>query len=646
MNKKKVGNKIPQAKKTIVVKFNKWLLAILIIVGFAAFYNSLNNKFLTSWDDNIYVIDNPDVKALHGDSLGSTLKNLFTGYVTGNYHPLTMLSYSIEYGMFKLNPTPYHFTNLLFHLLNIVLVFYLIWLLTKQQWTAFITALLFAIHPMHVESVAWISERKDVLYAFFYLAALCMYVKYLKEEKKKRQHYFLVLILFIASVLSKGMAVSFPIVLFIIDYFQGRKFDRQSLLEKVPFLLVSGIFGYVAILAQRSANATDDLSMLTVNLGDKILFACYGIVMYLWKLIAPIHLSPHYPLPDKQGGALPTLFYLSPLIVLAIAFVIYKSKRYGKDVLFGFGFFLITVMLVLQLLPVGNIILAERYSYLPYIGIFFIVARLVNKTIENKSGKYNSWRTPSIAALVIFTVFCFYTTTQRCKIWENDFTMWSDAIEEFNNNSFAYNSRGDAYFFSNQYENAIVDYNRAIELKNNHPYYNRGQAYYKLKKYDEALKDFSKTVELNPAFARGYSMRAILYTDANKFDEALSDYSKALQYQPDNSIAYHNRGILYKKNNKFPEALENFNSAIQINSNYAEAYNNRAIVYRNLQKNDEALKDFNKAIELQPDFARPYYYRGMLFYDSGNKQKACEDIQKAASLGFQSAVESLNKLCR
>ncbi len=646
MNQKKIKNKIPNIKKPASVKLNKWVFAVLIVISFAAFYNSLNNKFLSSWDDNTYVLDNPVIKSLHGDSLGGTLKNLFTGFETGNYHPLTMLSFSIEYNMFKLDPWYYHFTNLLFHLLNILLVFYFVWLLTKQQWTAFITAVLFGIHPMHVESVAWISERKDVLYAFFYLAALCMYVKYLKEEKKKRQHYFLVLILFIASALSKGMAVSFPVLLFVIDYFQGRKINKQTILEKLPFLVFAGVFGYIAILAQQSANAADDLSTLTVNLGDKILFACYGIVMYLWKAIAPFNLSPHYPLPVKVGGSLPTLYYLSALIVPAIAFLVYKSKRYGKDIIFGFGFFIVTIVLVLQLLPVGNIIIAERYSYLPYIGLFFILARLVNKTIEDKPGKYKAWKVPTVVALAIFSFYCFYTTTQRCKVWENDFTLWTDAIEKFKDNPFPYNSRGDAYFFQKEYEKAISDYSRAIELKDTHPYYNRGQAYYKLKIYDQAMKDFSKTVEINPTFARGYSMRAILYTDANKFEEALSDYNKALQYQPDNAIAHHNRGVLYKKNNRFPEALENFNAAIQLNPSYAEAYNNRAVTYRNLQNNDAALKDFNRAIELQPDFARPYYYRGMLFYDTGNKQKACEDIQKAANLGFQNAVESLNKLCR
>jgi len=337
MSIKKIHHKNQQAKTIASPKaFHKLLVLALILITTSIYFKSLNNQ-LTTWDDKNYVTENKDIRSLHGDSISYTIKKTFSSYVMGNYHPLTMLSYCMEYAKYQLKPKPYHVTNLIIHLLNTLLVFAFIWLLTQQQWVAFITALLFAIHPMHVESVAWVAERKDVLYSFFYLSALCTYLIYLKKEKTKWIWYVYIFLLFFLGLLSKAMTVTLPIILFAIDYFLGRKFTVKVILEKSPFLLLSFIFGYIAIEAQKSANAIADIS--NYNFFDRLLFTCYGLITYLWKIVAPVNLSCFYDYPVKLNGMYPLIFYIAPVIVLLLALLIYKSIRSGKDVLFGAGFF-------------------------------------------------------------------------------------------------------------------------------------------------------------------------------------------------------------------------------------------------------------------------------------------------------------------
>lgn len=525
---KKSPHKNQQSKTIAKVSYNKLLLLGLIVITIIIYFKSLNNQ-LTTWDDKNYITENKDIRTLHGDSVNYTIKKTFSSYVMGNYHPLTMLSYCMEYAKYKLNPKPYHVTNLVIHLFNTLLVFAFIWLLTKQQWVAFITSLLFAIHPMHVESVAWVSERKDVLYTFFYLSALCVYLIYLNKEKTKWIWYLGMFILFILGLLSKAMTVSLPIAFFAIDFFLGRKINWKVALEKLPFIIFSLIFGFIAIEAQKAIHAIGDANY---NFLDRILFSSYGLIMYLWKIVAPVNLSCFYDYPIKEDGMYPFIFYVAPLILFTIAFLIYKSLRFGKDIAFGFGFFLITIVLVLQILPVGAAIIADRYTYLPYIGIFFVLARWINSVIEDPSKKAKALKLPMIAGITIFSILFCYLTVQRCKIWHDSIVLWNDVIEKFDNIPKAFNGRGDAYTIAKQYDKAITDLNRAIQLKSDYyeAYYNRGLAYYYLGKHEESIKDYTSAIKYNPELAVAYYNRAGTYFTIQKFSLALEDALKAKQF--------------------------------------------------------------------------------------------------------------------
>lgn len=546
-------------------KFNKLLLLPLILITAVIYMKSLSNQFITTWDDHGYVSENPDIKTLHGDSIGYTLKNTFSSYVLGNYHPITMLTYCIEYSKYGLNPKPYHVTNLIIHILNGLLVFYFIWLLTGQQWVAFITALLFAIHPMHVESVSWVSERKDVLYTFFSLATLCTYLFFLKNEKRKQLFYVLTLVLFLLALLSKAMAVSIALVFFAVDYFLDRKINLKVILEKIPFIVLSLIFGIVAIGAQRSASALDGI--VNYTFGDRILFSCYSLMTYLWKLFVPINLSCFYNYPEKGASGFPAVFYVTPIVMLLLAFIVYRSMRYGKDVMFGFIFFIVTIALVLQLLPVGDAIMADRSTYIPYIGLFFIIARFINNIIENKYKKLTSLKTPVIIALAVFCIICCYLTAQRSMVWYDSISLWSDAIKKYDKAPKSFNNRGLTYYEQKEYDKALADYNRTIQLRDDYPdaHYNRGVVYFTFKRYDEALEDYTIAIRQAPTFAKAYNNRGNIYHLKGQYKEAIEDYNKALEHSPTFGKVYCDRAGTYYTTGNYKAAMEDVQKALQYN---------------------------------------------------------------------------------
>lgn len=555
-------------KKTVQIKsFNKLFLLPLVIITALIYFSSLNNELINTWDDHGYISENKDMQAMHTESIGQTVKKAFSTYVLGNYHPITMLTYSIEYAKYKNNPKPYHVTNLIIHILNILLVFYFIWLLTEQQWVAFITALLFGIHPMHVESVSWVSERKDVLYALFSLASLCAYLIYVKSDQSKKKYYLISIALFLLALLSKAMAASVALVFFAIDYFLDRKFTPKTILEKVPYLVLSLVLGIVAISAQKASSAMDGIVNHTFF--ERILFASYGIVTYLWKSILPAGMSCFYNYPLKENGSYPLIFSLAPLLVITILAAVYFSKRMGKDIIFGFAFFIITVALVLQLLPIGDAIIADRYTYLPYIGLFFIIARFINNVMENKYAKLQSMKSVILGATVVFCLACCYITSQRTKVWHDSISLWSDAIDKFDKMPKPFNNRGLTYFNQQQYDKALSDFDRTVQLQNDYPdiHYNRGVIYYNLKRYDEALADYDIAIKQNPKFAKALNNRGNVYHLIGKYKEAILDYNASVEVDPQFGKAYCDRAGTYFMMQNYKAALDDANKALQLGFN-------------------------------------------------------------------------------
>jgi protein O-mannosyl-transferase len=604
-----------------------WIcVAAIALVTYFVFSPSLKDGF-TNWDDNKYVTENPLVV-----NNSVPVAKIFETPVSGHYHPLTILTLAFNYQTGKLNPMGYHFENVIFHLLNTILVFFFIFLLTRRNLLmAAIVSLFFGIHPMHVESVTWISERKDVLYVFFFIAGLITYLRY--SETKKIGWYFFTLLLFVLSCLSKEMAIVFPVILLLIDYLKGVKWERRLFVEKIPFFLIAIILGVIEVKIQ-SGNTANYIKIFTIF--QRLMFASYAAIIYIVKLFAPYKLSAFYPYPNTHsynGAAL--IFYLSsPFILIAIlSGVVYFFLKKEKEIVFGLLFYFVSVLLVVQFVPLNPGITPDRYSYLSYIGLLFIAAYLINKAWQSKSGVLALMKYPLMIIAIIGAVTFSYRSSSRTQVWKNSEVLWTDAIDNYPG-VLAYKARGDYYYSIHEIDKAISDFNKAVALDSSYKYVynNRGLLYLNTGKTDLALPDFDKAIALDSTYTEAYINRGLLYSNTGKTNLAMSDLNKAIALDSTYADAYNNLGLLYFKTGKNDSALTDFTKAIALAPAYADAYNNLGLFYYKTGKANLAIADFSKVIALDSKMADAYNNRGSLYYLNGKNDSALADFTKAIAI--------------
>lgn len=621
---------------TIRIWQNKPLLlclAAILLTTFIAFIPSLGNEF-TNWDDDLYVVDNIFIQELSIENF----KIWCTQPFVANYQPITMLSYAINYAISGLNPWGYHFTNLLFHLANTILVFFWAYYVAKKNYiVGLIVALLFAVHPLRVESVAWIAERKDVLYTFFLIPSLILYNKYL--EKLENKYLITCFILFVLSVLSKPAAVVLPILLLLSDFYFYRTWNIKIILEKIPFFIISLLMGVFTLKAQEEAIGD------SYNLFNQLLFACYGFMMYFVKLLFPINLSANYPYPDIKN--LPATYYLGFLfVVLVISLCIYSLKKGNRTFTFGVLFYLINLALVLQLVSVGTAIIAERYSYVPHIGILFLIGILCNQLIENP--RYSFKNAKQVVGITVITIALLFSglTFARCKVWKNSEVLWSDVINKYKNIPVAYNNRGNYYRVNKQLDKALADYNQAITLKSDYElaYNNRGNVHFNKGEFKEAIEDYNIVLKSKPNDWKALNNRGAAYFSLNQIDTGLEDVNKAIEKNPLYTDARLNRAVIYSVKNNHVGALEDYNTYLKYIKTNDQAYNWRSISNRLLKNLDASLKDSNAAIKLNNRVADYYLNRSYTYKELGNKINALQDAQQAQQMGAKVPVEYINSL--
>ncbi len=638
---KKAHNKSP--KVGVLNNSNPviWLTGILIIT-FITFSPSLKNGF-TNWDDNVYVAENTLIKSTSSDNI----KKMFDSenHISLNYHPITILSLAIDYKISGYNAKTFHFTNILFHLFNTALVFWFIFLLSdKKLMVAAITSILFGIHPMHVESVTWIAERKDVLYVFFFMLSLIVYLKYIQEHgTKKIILYVLVFLLFLLSILSKAMAIVLPFVLLLIDFYKGRKFDKNVVLEKLPFFALSIFFGLLAIKIQ-SNGAIANFAVFTIP--QRICFASYGIVNYIYRVFVPINLSCFYRYPALIDNHMPYIYYLAPVIVIALlCTTVYLAKK-KQVVFFGVFFFVVTVAMVLQFISVGKAIMADRYTYLSYIGIFFILAIGYDWLQNTRDEKFNTYKKIAPFLLGGFLVFLCYQTFQRTKVWKDSEILWTDAITKDPQNETAYTNRG-SYLINKisfdidkknvgepEYEKALADFNISIGMSphNAKVFTNRANIYGLKKQFDLSLQDYTKAIQLDSTDAEVYANRGVTYSIMGQFDKAIADYNKAMSMRANFTTAKQNRAYAYVSTGQYEKGVKELSELITENPNKTDLYVYRGVAYFNLKNYDAALADNNVAIRLEPSLSRAYYNQSATFKIMGRFKEALSDALKAQSL--------------
>ena len=612
MGKKSKFKKAPQKKtlerKPVVKKtpenndYYKWLFPVLLITAVCLF-PMLSNEF-TNWDDQAYVLKNNLL-------VGPDWSGIFSEPVVGNYHPLTMLSLAFNYAISGTEPFSYLLLNYLLHLLNTFLVFAFIYKISgKKTWVAAFTALIFGIHPMHVESVAWVSERKDVLYTFFFLLSLTRYWEFLVTKKSKE--FWLAIVFFILSLLSKPSAVILPLVLLLLDYWHGRSIDRKAITEKTPFFILSLAIGIATIQIQKHGALT---SIEVYSITDRLLFGCYVLVMYLFRFFIPYPMSTLHPFPPADNLGWPVL--ISPLILLALLVLLWL-KRKDKVIVFGSGFFVINLLLVMQVLTVGISIISERYTYVPYIGLAFSAGM----KISNLSFNWNKIIKPMI--LAVMAAFCVLTW-QRTGVWKNSGTLWDDVLEKYPGSPHALTNKAD-------YLSKIATEPEWANAKDS--------------LYTLAVRDCETSLKLKSNHASAYEILGLINIDKKNFNAAFSYADSLTKYKPDNKMGYDIRGTVYFQHNDPVKALAQFDTCIILMPDDHRSFNNRGTIYLSgLNKYNEALADFSKAISLNP-LGSYYLNRSICYFHLGNMINARADAETARQKGTvvsDQYMQSLNK---
>ncbi|MEI7896217.1 MAG: hypothetical protein WCJ26_04225 [bacterium] len=549
---------------------NPWIIVAILAVTFIAYFPSLQNNLLKTWDDQAYVTNNELVKSFTASGIARIFKEDRGMYA--NYHPLTTLSLAVNYAISGKSPLGYHLTNLLIHLLNTLLVFLLVYRLPgRKVFAAAVVALLFGIHPLHVESVAWVSERKDVLYVLFFLGSLLSYQQYL-EKSNGWKWYALALLFFACSLLSKAMAASLPVVLFIADYLNSRKWNVKTFLDKIPFFILAIGFGILAMKIQAEGKATSsDLFALS----SRIVHAGYGFTVYIVKIIVPTGLSAFYPYPyplvnsswvlDKTPSIL-FVTMLSTLILWTLFFIyLFRTKAKSSPFIFGFLFYAATIALVLQFIPVGRAIMADRYSYLASIGIFILIGFLADHFHAQ-----NKYRTAVISVIAIYAGILAVMTFERTKVWKNDETLWSDVIAKYPN------------------DNRIML-----------PVANRANYFYVEKRMPEALKDYLLAASINPSDDVVLEKIGRIYgKEMNRMDSALFYFQKAYEKNNKNFDVLTDLGLVYGMRGDLKNSLDYSLQALKINSEDPALLTNIGITYQNLGQPEKAKPFLEKSEKL------------------------------------------------
>lgn len=598
----------PGSKKTSIRQGSWQLLVILVlaILTFIAYQPALDNQFV-DWDDYAYVVDNDLVRQQNNQT---GIKDIFSRPVSLNYHPVTILTMRWNDNVCAECPNgisakPFIGCNIFLHMLNAIMVFYLAFLLSKRNWFAGIfCAIVFALHPMHAESVAWVSERKDVLYVFFYLAGLLFYNRYLDElfnRDKKPEYKWLIITLacFVLSCLSKAMAVSFPLAMMLVYFWKDKSdsslqalrntFTNRRLLEYLPFLVVAVFFGLMAFSIQSGDDFGGMLQVTEKSLAinefkaftifQRFQFAAYGFCMYIYKFFVPSGFSALHPYPSQteyENNPIYIILLITTIIVLAAVALSIKRTRLF---VFGIGFYFITVVFVLQFVSVGVAITADRYTYLPFVGLSFMIALLVEKL--PRKIRYAALGLAAIAGIT----WLLQTRSQVDK-WQNSDTLLSQVIKRYPNAEQAYSIRGNYYgkqagisamkgdtAMQRQYiEKAEQDFTKAIQLQSNRVdvYEGMGNVHGMKGNRNEAIKMYNKAIELDPQRSSSYVNRGVTYEISGNYQEALKDFSKAIELET-KPVHFLYRGMLRQKSGDMEGAKADYRRVLQIAPNNDEA---------------------------------------------------------------------------
>ncbi len=562
------------------------IFAAILLLTALVFLPALTNDFLL-FDDDIHLVENFLVQSL----APSNLVAIFKQSINNIYVPLTTLTFAIEHHFFEFNPVVYHFNNLLLHLLTTACVFVFVRRLDLSFRIAAIAALLFGIHPMRVESVVWVTERKDVLFGLFYMLALLEYVRYVQLEKKWA--YWLTLFFGFLSMLAKPMALSLPLILFLCDVYLRRKKSLIMFVEKIPF------FAYIIPVAW----ITFSLNARTMQwLGsESMLLLLWSFAFYIKKFLFPFVLLPVYPVPNPV--ALTNVSYWSSFIVFVVFCVGLFLFRKNRVVIFSALFYVCSMFFLFRFDNVSDIhMVGDRYIYIPALGFCLLLAVVSDKLLKWPKNR-RSLRTGIVISLVMIGASLGIKTFFQNQIWKNDETLWTHEMRYAPTVPLAYNIRGNYYLDKEDFNSALKDYNMAIKLQPlyDHPFHNRGLLYLSVGQYEKAVKDFTKALENNPKHTEALNNRGVSYVMLKELSLARKDFKKGIELAPKDTDGYSNMGSLYDVIGRTKRALTYYDQALRINPSSVDVYLKRAQTYLKRKEYVQALMDYEQVLLLDPE---------------------------------------------
>jgi hypothetical protein len=583
------------SKKKQILFIYTFLAAATLI----AFWQVNHCKFIIC-DDGGYVTKNGHIQG------GITLEGIRWAFTTGyaaNWHPVTWISHMLDVQLFRLEPWGHHLTNLLFHIANTLLLFLVFHRMSKAVWQSAFVAALFGLHPLHVESVAWVAERKDVLSTFFWMLTMAAYCYYV--ERPALQRYLHVLLLFVLGLMAKPMLVTLPFVLLLLDYWPLKRFEQRKssgeiwtkengpgsrekqkgeataegltdykyqwalirplLLEKIPLVSLAALSSVITYIAQQEGGAVRSTEVFSLSIRIANAFVSY--IIYIGKMFWPGNLAAFYPHP----GLWPLWQVIAAVLLLVAVtwMVIWRAKR-SPYLLTGWFWYLGILVPVIGLVQVGSQARADRYTYIPLIGLFIIGAWGISELLKG-------WRFRKEALILLpaLSLLCLSIATwTQVKYWRDSIMLFEHALKVTDPKSTTYNHLGNAYSEVQNYRQAIRHYAKAIELNPRYAeaYYNQGIAYWRLGKYRQAIARYDNAIELNPKYAEAYNNRAVAYGGLGNYRQAIEDCERAVALNPKMAEAYHNRAVAYGGLGDPGQAIEDLKTAARLGHEGAQNF--------------------------------------------------------------------------